>query len=170
MLTLTEEKIGPCLVAIQVDVAGDRVDTAMHEAARRISKGGKIPGFRPGKAPYPVVLRTYGREAVLEEAVGKLGNEVLQEALTQQGLEAYDNPGVEIVSPDPLKLKFTIPTKPVVDTGNYRALRLAPKAAEPFEEAKVDEALEQVRRAQATYAPVERPARSNRPRPPPGWH
>jgi trigger factor len=157
LLNLTEEKIGPCLVAIEVDVDAERVDSAMHVAAKRVSRTARIPGFRPGKAPYAVILRTYGRDALLHEAVDDLGNSVLKEILEQQSITAYDAPAVEIANHEPLKLKFTIPTKPVVDLGAYRALRLAEPDPEVISEEKVNEALEQIRRAQATFAPVERP-------------
>ncbi|TMC60574.1 MAG: trigger factor family protein [Chloroflexi bacterium] len=71
LLNLTEEKIGPCLVALEVQVEPERVDQAMHQAAKRISEAGRIAGFRKGKAPYNVVLRTYGKPAVLQEALDK---------------------------------------------------------------------------------------------------
>jgi trigger factor len=158
LLSLTEEKIGPCLVALDVDVEPARVEGAMHAAAGRIAQNVRIPGFRQGKAPYAIVLRTYGQQAVLEEAVRKLGDEILQEALTQQSIEPYDNPSVEIANPEPLKLKFTIPTKPSVDLGAYRALRVPAQAPEAIDDARLNEVLEQVRKKQATHAPSERPA------------
>ena len=158
MLELSEEKIGPCLVALEVQVAPERVEHAMQDAAKRISEAGRIAGFRKGKAPYPVVLRTYGRQAVLQEAVDKLGNDILQEALKQQNIEPYDNSSLEVLSEEPLKLKFTVPTKPQVDLGNYRTLRVEPKAPEPISDERVAEALEQVRKSNATKAPVDRAA------------
>jgi trigger factor len=158
LLNLTEEKIGPCLVALQVDVEPVRVESAMHLAAGRIARSVRIPGFRTGKAPYAVVLRAYGQQAVLAEAVRELGDEILKEALNQQGIEAYDNPSVEIASPEPLKLKFTIPVKPSVDLGAYRALRTPVQAPEAVDDVRLNQALEQVRKAQATHAPTERPA------------
>lgn len=158
MLNLTEEKIGPCLVSLNVEVEPARVDASMHDAAGRIARKVRIPGFRQGKAPYAVVLRTYGQQAVLEEAVHELGEEILREALTQQSIEPYDNPSLEIANPEPLTLKFTIPTKPSVDLGAYRALRVPAQAPEAISDARLIEALEQVRKKQATNAPTERPA------------
>jgi trigger factor len=158
LLNLTEEKIGPCLVALEVQVEPERVEQAMHQAAKRISESGRIAGFRKGKAPYHVVLRTYGKPAVLHEAVDKLGNEILKEAVTQQDIEPYDNPSLEMMSEEPLKIRFTVPTKPVVELGNYRALRVEPKVPEVIGDDKVGESLEQVRKSNATKVPVDRPA------------
>lgn len=155
---LTEEKIGPCLVALQVEVEQARVDGAMRNAAKRISQQLRIPGFRQGKAPYHVVLRTFGKDAVLNEAVEQLGNEVLTELLEQRGITAYDQPTLEVLKPEPLTLKYTIPTKPVVDLGGYRSLRIQPKAVETIDDDKTNKALEQMRKAHATNTAVERPA------------
>lgn len=157
-LNLTEEKVGPCLVSVLVDVDAGRVESAMQAAARRIARETRIPGFRPGKAPYAVVLRTYGRDAVLTEAVDDIGDAVLREIVEQRQINLYDRPALEIVERDPLKLKFTISTRPVVDPGSYRSVRIEPKAAETIDEARVETALEQVRRRHATTTPVERPA------------
>lgn len=157
-MNLTEEKIGPCLFALQAEVEPERVDRAMRQAASRIAQAGRIAGFRKGKAPYQLVLRTYGRQVVLREAIEELGNAVLQDALAQQNIKPYDKPTLEVLKEEPLTLKFTIATQPVVDLGNYRALRVPSQPAEVIDEAKVDEALEQIRKANATYVPVERPA------------
>ncbi|HOG80302.1 MAG TPA: trigger factor family protein, partial [Anaerolineaceae bacterium] len=39
------------------------------KAARKIASEAKIPGFRPGKAPYDVIRRMYGDGAIDQEAV-----------------------------------------------------------------------------------------------------
>ncbi|MCA1552980.1 MAG: trigger factor [Chloroflexi bacterium] len=158
MLNLKEEKIGPALITLEVEVEPERVDKAMHQAAQRIASAGRIDGFRKGRAPYQLVLRTYGKDTVLQEAVDKLGNEVLQEALTERDITPYDNPSLEVLSQEPLTLKFIVPTKPIVDLGNYRSLRADPTAPEVVDDSKVNDSLEQVRKANATRVPVERPA------------
>ncbi len=56
-------------VKLTVEVDPDKLEEAKHRAARHISQHKKIPGFRPGKAPYPIIIRTVGEEAVLEEAL-----------------------------------------------------------------------------------------------------
>mgnify|MGYP000692791472 CR=1 FL=1 len=47
-------------------------ERALREAARRISKRVRIPGFRPGKAPYEVVRRIFGEEALYNEILDEL--------------------------------------------------------------------------------------------------
>ncbi|HXQ38945.1 MAG TPA: trigger factor family protein, partial [Anaerolineales bacterium] len=52
-----------------VEVEADKMDTYKRRAARKISQRGKIAGFRPGKAPYDMVVRNYGEQAIVEQAM-----------------------------------------------------------------------------------------------------
>jgi trigger factor len=58
---------------------------------------------------------------------------------------------------DPLTIKVKIPTRPKVELGNYRDIRLEPKPVEVTED-EVEQALENMQEQAATWAPVERPA------------
>src|SRR5689334_25239632 len=54
---------------VVVEVEPEKMDTYKRRAARKISERGKIAGFRPGKAPYEMVVRSYGEQALLEQAI-----------------------------------------------------------------------------------------------------
>lgn len=143
---------------LTVEVPDDRVKAALRAAARRLSMQSKFPGFRPGKAPYEVVVQKYGEEAVFEEALDPLGQEVYRQALERTEVEA-SAPGSldEVVSRSPLVLRYTVPLAPQVDLAGYRDLRLPYEEPKVTEEA-VDAFLEDLRQAQAIIEPVDRPA------------
>ena len=44
-------------VKLVVEVETDAMESMKRRAARKIARRVKIPGFRPGKAPYPVIVR-----------------------------------------------------------------------------------------------------------------
>lgn len=157
MLNLIEEKIGPCLLSVQVEVEKERVDSALKQAASQLARQVRIPGFRAGKAPYHIVVNTLGKENVLSKAVESLGNELLKEITEQHGIKLYNEPQLEIVQPEPLKLKYTMATQPQVDLGNYRALRIEAKPPEPVADEQVNKAIEDIRKHHATQIPVDRP-------------
>ena len=145
-------------VELQVEVAPDRLEKAMHASARRLSKGTKIPGFRPGKAPYEVVVGKFGEELIFEEALESLGQDIYREALEESELEPYA-PGSleEITREDPIKLRYTVPLAPEVHLGPYQDIRIPFEEAEVTDEA-VEDALEGIRQRQALIEPVDRPA------------
>jgi trigger factor len=97
-------------------------------AARNISKESKIPGFRPGKAPYDVIKRTYGEELIEERAVEELVNKIYPELIKEAKIEPY-GPGKldEIISKNPPKYKFIVPLEPEVDLKDYKNVKQAYK-------------------------------------------
>jgi len=56
-------------VRVQVEVPPDEVEGRVEQRARQLGRQLKLPGFRKGKVPAPLVLQRVGREAVLDEAV-----------------------------------------------------------------------------------------------------
>ncbi|MFN2148753.1 MAG: trigger factor [Anaerolineales bacterium] len=145
-------------VELTVEVPDDQLQRAMRAAARRLSKETKIPGFRPGKAPYEVMVSKFGEETIFEEALDDLGQEVYRAAIDEAELEPYA-PGIfnEIVSREPLTLRFTVPLAPAIDLGDYRSLRVPYEVSQVTDEA-LEEAMEELRQRQALIEPADRPA------------
>jgi len=146
----------------QVKVIAEMEPAALEEfmrrAARKISRETRIPGFRPGKAPYDMVKRHVGEEALRQQAVEDLIDDYYPKILD----EAQIKPGAtgsleEIVSVDPPKFSFIIPLEPTVELGGYKDIRLE-YALEAVKEADVDEFIQRLRTNYATAEPVERPA------------
>ncbi len=141
-----------------VEVAPERVDKAMHDAARRIAREVNIPGFRKGKAPYNIVLQRIGQKAVLGEAIELLGNEVFREALDESKIEPYAPGNLEDVETEPtVKLTFVVPKQPEVDLGNYRDIRL-PFEVPEVEDRDVNRAMKALQERRAVIEPAARPA------------
>lgn len=127
-------------------------------AARKIAAKAKIPGFRPGKAPYDVIARLYGEPAIEEEAIELMVEDIYPKMLD----EAKINPSApgslqDIDKGDPLKFTFLVPLEPTVDLGAYREIgkEYTPKAVT---EKQVEEFIARLQRTYATAEPVERPA------------
>jgi len=97
-------------------------------AARKISKETNIPGFRPGKAPYDVIKRTYGEELIEERAVEELVNKIYPELIKEAKIKPF-GPGKldEIINNNPPKFKFIIPLEPEVDLKDYKNVKQAYK-------------------------------------------
>jgi trigger factor len=147
-------------VEMKIEIPAEQVEKAMRAAARRLSKQTKTPGFRPGKAPYEVILGKFGQEVLFEEALDSLGQEAYRSGLDQSELEPYA-PGMleEVVSRDPLTLRYSVPLAPEIELGDYRSLRVAFEEPEVSDEA-LDEAMEELRQRQALIEPADRPAKA----------
>lgn len=157
MLNIHTEYLENHTARLIVEVDEERLQRAMARAARDISRKGRIPGFRPGKAPLNVVMNLYGREYVLSEALDSLGNEIYREALEQAEIEPYAPGSLENVDNDGRTLTFVVPLRPTVDLGDYRSIR-EPYEVQDVTEQMVEDALENLREEQADLEPVDRPA------------
>jgi trigger factor len=155
-LNVTAERIPESQVLLTIEVDPDRVEKSMDRAYRRNVGRVRIPGFRPGKAPRRIFERHVGREALLQEALDSLVPEVVDEAIKAQDLHMVEQPDLEIFSLDPVVIKATVPIRPDIDLGDYRAIRVEREPA-AVNDTEVDETLESLRRRYATIEPVERP-------------
>ncbi len=140
-----------------VELEPEKLDGARRKAARRIAEKVKIPGFRPGKAPYDVVRRLYGDGVLTEEAVEILVDEIYPEALKEADIKPAAAGALEnIESLEPPKFIFTVPLLPTVDLGDYKSVRAAYEWVEPSE-SEVEDEIQNLRRMYATSETVERP-------------
>jgi trigger factor len=130
----------------------------MNESAQRIGRQLKIPGYRPGKVPLKVVVAHVGEQEVKEDAMERLTQQVVGEAIQAEDLHPVAPTSVELVSEDPLTYKAVVPLRPEVDLGDYMELRVEPPETEAIEDEQVDEIIETWRRDMAFLAPVDRPA------------
>jgi trigger factor len=85
-LNATIENLDGDRVRLTVTVPADEVARAVSAAYTDIAGRIKVPGFRKGKVPRPLVDTNVGKEAVLEEAAESLVRETYPEAVEQYAL------------------------------------------------------------------------------------
>ncbi|MBI3168094.1 MAG: trigger factor [Chloroflexi bacterium] len=147
-------------VKLVVEVDQEKMSGYKKRAAAKISERGNISGFRPGKAPYNIVARTYGEAAITEQAIDMFIDAEYSNILK----EADVNPGASgslenIESMDPPKFIFSVPLAPEIDLGDYTSVRLPYEWKAP-EQKDVDAALEDLRQMYASTETVERATES----------
>src|SRR5512142_3059244 len=83
-------------VRVDAEVPAEEVERRVQEAARQLGRQMRIPGFRKGKVPPPVVIRRLGREAVLDEARrSSLGNWYV-DAIDEAGIAPVGDPELDV--------------------------------------------------------------------------
>lgn len=154
-INTTEDDRRQLTMTIEVDES--RVQKAMQAKARELSREVQLPGFRPGKAPYDVVVRRIGEDTLRGEAIEDLVQPVFEEALNQAELDPYARPTLDDIQPKPLLLTFTVPLSPTVTLGAYRDHRQEVESVAVTDEA-LQEALEHVQAHHQVIESVDRPA------------
>lgn len=88
------ERIDGDRVRLTITVPASDVDAAIDSAYGAIGAKLRIPGFRPGKAPRPVIDTHVGRETVLAEAQEEVVSEFYGKAISQADVRTYGQPDV----------------------------------------------------------------------------
>lgn len=144
-------------VQLDVELPPERLSRALDEATRVLSRRTRVPGFRPGKAPRPVLERVLGPTAVLDEAVEHLVQDAYRTALVEQSILPLANADLEIVQAEegrPLIFKATVQVRPEVTLGDYRNFNFRPEI-EAIDETRVDRVIDELRDQNAALAAVE---------------
>lgn len=143
---------------ITVEVPEERVVKEMRNKVQKLSKQVRIPGFRPGKAPYQLVVNYVGgAESVRHDTVQDMVEPVFREMMTEIDVDYYALPSITDVQIDPFIMQVAIPLEPTVVLGDYRSERRTIEPVEITADA-VDEALAQIRERHAVVEPVDRSA------------
>ena len=148
-------------VRLQAEVPAEEVERSVTEAARRLGRQMRVPGFRKGKVPPPIVIRRLGREAVLDEALRSELASWYSDAIEEAGIAPVGQPELDVsqlpAEGEPLSFSIEIGVRPVATLGRYEGLEVGRREPQ-VEESRVDEELDRLRDQFATLDTVERAA------------
>ena len=147
---------------MEIAVPADRITTAVEQRLKEISRTARLKGFRPGKAPLPVVRKQFG-EQVRAEVVGDLMRSSLAEALSQEKLTPAAGPRIEPIAIAPgsdLKYAATFEVMPEIQVKSPASLAVERPSA-TVAESDIDAMLESMRRQRPLFTAVDRPARES---------
>jgi trigger factor len=149
-------------VRVQAEVAPEEVERRVQQAARELGRQMRVPGFRKGKVPVPVVIRRLGREAVLDEAVRSALGSWYADAIDGSGIAPVGEPELDVPNElpaegQPLQFSIEIGVRPAAKLGEYKGLEVGRREPQ-VEDAQIDEEVDRLRDSLATLDTVERPA------------
>jgi trigger factor len=160
VVNVTSERLPDAQVVLEIEVDSAAVEKATQRAYQSLANRVKIPGFRPGKAPRYLVERYVGGADVLkQEGIERAIPDAYREALEQTNVQPIDQPEIEVVSTDPLKIKATVSVQPTVEVGDYKAIRV-PKLPVDVPYERINDTIERLREQHTQWTPVERAAKA----------
>jgi trigger factor len=151
-------------VRVDAEVPAEEVERRLQQAARKLGGQMRIPGFRKGKVPPPVVIRRLGREAVFDEALRTALGEWYVDAIDTAGIAPVGDPDFNFADDipgqgEPLAFSIEIGVRPEAKLGDYKGLEVGRR--EPaVGDKEIDAEVERLRDRLATLDTVERPAQS----------
>ena len=158
-MKVTAEEMPDRQIGLQIELEEAEIEQHKQRNFRKLVQRYTVPGFRKGKAPRTILERFLGPESLVQEDLEDLLERSLAEAIEQQELEPVVQPRVtDVDSLDPITFRATVPLKPDVDLGDYKAIRLDWTDPE-VDDAQVDETIDNLRRQGTPWEPVEREVR-----------
>jgi trigger factor len=149
-------------VRLDAEVPSEEVEKRVQRAATALGRELRIPGFRKGKVPGPMVIQRIGREAVFEQAVRESMPEWYEEAILRSGVSTVGDPKLEVdldevpAAGTPLSFSIEVSVTPKATLGTYKGLEVGRRSPEVPPEV-IDQELEQMRERFARVETVDRP-------------
>ncbi|MFM7314949.1 MAG: trigger factor, partial [Cyanobium sp.] len=150
-------------LAVEVGVPAGRSRAVYEAAVEKLSRSIKLPGFRKGKVPRPVLLQQIGPLRIRATALEDLVDSCFRDAVRQEKIEALGRPelqdGFEVVLErfepgSDFTFTLELDVEPTPTLRSTRGL-VAEAESVSFEPARIEEQLADTQRRLATLVPVE---------------
>src|ERR671938_1131737 len=137
-VTTTVTELPESRVRVQAEVPAAEVERRVAQAARQLARDLRVPGFRAGKAPPPIVIRRVGRRAVLDEAVRESISGWYTAAIDAAGVVPIGEPDLDLGElpreGEPLRFSIEIGVRPKAQLGEYKELEVGKRDPEVSDE------------------------------------
>jgi trigger factor len=151
-------------VRVQAEVSSEELEKRIAQAAKQLGRNVKIPGFRAGKVPPPVLIKRMGREVVLDEAVRDNLPNWYSQAVNAARIAPVGEPSLDLdelpKEGEPLRFSIEIGVRPTAQLGEYKDLEVGKREAQASDE-EIDAELDRLRDRTAKLESVERPAEND---------
>jgi trigger factor len=148
-------------VRVQAEVAPEEIERRLNSAAKTLGRSLRIPGFRAGKVPPPIVIQRVGRDAVLDEAVRDNLSTWYTAAIDDAHISPIGDPELDLGDlpgeGQPLTFSIEIGVRPTATLGDYKGLEV-PRQEPAIDDEAVDAQLEQLRERTARLETADRAA------------
>ena len=156
-MQVTVERTGPCVAKVSFTVPANDYDSEVARLLKQASTQIRMKGFRPGHVPTALVEKQHGKE-IRHEARQRFLNEAYQKAVENEKLRPLAHPRVDLGEPSalaglPFSATFELNLRPDFTLGEYKGMSVDSKIEE-VTDAKVEEAIENIRQQQARPEPA----------------
>jgi trigger factor len=139
----------------KVVIPAQEIETQVNSRLQELSKTLRLPGFRPGKVPLPVVKQRYA-QSILGEVLERAVNDSSQKAIDERGLRPALQPKIEVTSfaeGGNLEYDLAVELLPDIEPVDFSTIELERVVAE-VDDKQVDETLDRLAKSSRDSQPV----------------
>lgn len=155
MTKVSMETVDSVRRRLAVEVPAVEVSAEIERAYDHLRRTANVRGFRPGRAPRPVLKQLFG-DRIQAEVFGKLVQDSYSDALREQNIEPVGQPEIvtEKAEPgEPLRYSATVEVKPSITPSGYVGLE-AERPLKSVSDRDVEDFLENIRQSYAQLVPI----------------
>ena len=160
-LKTTVTELPDSRVRLVVEVPPGELEGRLERKASQLGRSLKLPGFRKGRVPAPLVIQRMGREVVLEEAVRDTLSSWYSDAIEEAGIVPVGDPQVDLgelpAQGQALEFSIEIGVLPKAVLGDYEGLEVGMREPQ-VQEADLQREVDAIRERLARLETAERPA------------
>jgi trigger factor len=144
----------------EIEIPPDDVEKACEEKLQKVKKELSLPGFRPGKVPFPLIKQRYG-EAIRADAIEDLIQKSFKDACTEKNIMPISKGVVNNLKDEqgkPLSFSIEAEIDPAIELKGYnkRKIKVAPKKVK---DGDVDESVKSLQERFAEFKDIDRPSK-----------
>lgn len=134
---------------LTVTIDAKEVNNRFKKVYKDLAHQYRFPGFRPGKAPRPVIDSMFGPEAAIAEVTQSLTEENVPLAIDQENIVTISQPKAEddqklVEEGKPYTFSFTVDVRPEFELSNYDDVEIKVPNKE-VADTEIDEQIDQIR-------------------------
>ncbi len=156
MFEITVEDVKPSRKKLHIEVPFEKVKKKKDELIERLRKTVNIRGFRKGKVPKDVIVKTYKKD-IEEDVQRELMTEAYEFAVSEHKIEAVMDPvftGVVFEEDKPFSFDILVDVKPVIELKEYKGIEVEKREIEVKDE-DIEKTLKQLQEAFATLEDID---------------
>jgi trigger factor len=152
-MLLSYEDLSPVKKMVEIEIPVEVLDSERKRVTTEFLRQAKIPGFRPGKVPLPVVRQRFAKE-IQDEVINRVLYKSFYEAIADRGVQPVGDPRLEhideYIAGAPLKYKAEFEIKPEIQLAEYRGLEIDDPQIEVTDH-DIDSMIERLRDQASSY-------------------
>ena len=156
-MNIKTDDINATRKTLVVTVNADEIESEHNAVLGDFAKEARLPGFRPGRAPKPMVAKRFAKE-INEEVKKRVVSNAYRQAVKESGVEVFrtvDLKGEDIERGRDNELNFIVDIHPQFNLPEYKGIPVE-KTDTTVTDEEVDRTLETLREQRADYSVVER--------------
>jgi trigger factor len=165
-VTTTIRPADDSTIVLDVEIDQRQLQAAIDEGVRHLARRTRLPGFRPGKIPRPLLERALGVKRDDPDAPNPIHDEAREHLYERTVLAALRESDADVLqipaAPEWTRFEegvgaaytVRVPVRPQVTLGDFTTYPFTPQV-EAVTDEQVDQVIEQLRDQQATLVPVE---------------